>query len=166
METIVNILPLSHKHDPLLMRERVLAGIGQLTHASHWHGRRLRLRLRLEDDVLTFSGGRYRLSPRNIHFVTIDFDITRRNEEAVIEQWAAQFHQLILVVDAKELMESDRFRHEVVIRRLALPAVDRHSDVLLLLMDVDNIMTIAETGEYATTYLGMSSAFADKPYIR
>ena len=146
------------------MRERVLAGIGQLTHASHWHGRRLRLRLRLEDDVLTFSGGRYRLSPRNIHFVTIDFDIARRNEEAVIEQWTAQFHQLILVVDAKELMESDRFRHEVVIRRLALPAVDRHSDVLLLLMDVDNIMTIAETGEYATTYLGMSSAFADKPY--
>lgn len=161
---IVNILPLSHVHDTAQMRERVMAGLAQLANARHWHGRRVGLKLHLKDDVLTFGGGRYHMSPRDIRFVSIDFDISRRSETPIIEQWTAQFHQLILIVDARELMESDCFRHEVVIRRLALPAVERHSDTLLMLLDVDNIMTIAHTGDYATTYLGMCAAFADKPY--
>lgn len=164
MESIVNILPLSRCYDVEKMLSRVLNGIEQFACVRDWHGRHVSFSMQFdaEKNVLTFGRGRYRLPYSTIRFISEDMDHEKHHDVNHVQQWASRYHQLILVVDAQELLESYEFRHEVTARRLALQ--ERYNDVTLMLMDVDNIMEIEDTGDYATTYVGVNAAFGNKPY--
>ena len=162
MESIVNILPLSHRHDVETMRQRVMTGISQLANERTWHGRRVAFKMRFSGDVLTFCGGRKHIPRTDIRFVTVNMDFEHRHNVEMIQQWGAQFAQLVIVVDAQELLESSEFRYVVTAHRLALK--DRYHDVLLMLMDVDRIMSIEDTGDYASTYIGVNAAFGPRAY--
>lgn len=162
MESIVNILPLSYRHDVETMRQRVMTGISQLANERTWHGRRVAFKMKFSGDMLTFCGGRKHIPRTDIRFVTVNMDYEHRHNIKMIQQWGAQFSQLVLVVDAQELLESSEFRYAVTAHRLALK--DRYHDVLLMLMDVDRIMSIEDTGDYASTYIGVNAAFGPRAY--
>lgn len=162
MKSIVNILPLSYRHDVETMRQRVMTGISQLANERTWHGRRVAFKMRFSGDVLTFCGGRKHIPRTDIRFITENMDYEHRHNVEMIQHWGTQFTQLVIVVDAQELLESSEFRYAVTAHRLALK--DRYHDVLLMLMDVDRIMTIEDTRDYASTYIGVNAAFGSRAY--
>lgn len=164
METVINILPLSHRHDVGKILQRVMDGISQFARARKWHGRRVAFSMRFdsENNVLTFGGGKHRLPDSAIRFISLDMDYEHRHDVNAVQQWASQFSRLVIVADAQELLQNPELRHAVTARRLAMQ--ERYFDVSLMLMDVDGIMDIEDTGAYATTYIGVSAAFGGKPY--
>ena len=164
METVINILPLSHRHDVGKILQRVMDGISQFARARKWHGRRVAFSMRFdsENNVLNFGGGKHRLPDSAIRFISLDMDYEHRHDVNAVQQWASQFSRLVIVADAQELLQNPELRHAVTARRLAMQ--ERYFDVSLMLMDVDGIMDIEDTGVYATTYIGVSAAFGGKPY--
>ena len=155
---------MSQRHDVGLMRQRIMEGISLFAEARQWHGRDVAIKMHFDssNEVLTISGGRHHLPVSTIRFITLDLDQGYRREMALINRWASQFSRLIIVVDAKELLESPELRHEVTSRRLAQS--ERYFDVEIMLMDVECIMNIEDTDDYDSTYIGVSAAFGSKPY--
>jgi hypothetical protein len=164
MDTVINILAFSRRHDVDVMRQRVIDGTLQYVHAKRWHGQRVAFNMHFDhaNNALIVGGGRRRLPDSTIRFISQDLDYERRHDVNAVQQWASQFSRLVIVADAQELLQDPELRHDVATRRLALQ--NRYLDVSLMLMDVDGIMDIEDTGDYATTYIGALAAFGSKPY--
>ena len=89
METIINILPMSQRHDVGLMRQRIMEGISLFAEARQWHGRDVAIKMHFDssNEVLTISGGRHHLPVSTIRFITLDLDQGYRREMALINRW-------------------------------------------------------------------------------
>ena len=161
-ELLVNILPISE--EPLLRKKMVnqfLSAIQTLASSTYWNHKKMRFTLTWENNCFTFQGGRYHLPPHSIKFVSVLVDIFDTNINQT--DWLKRYDQFIILAEAKEVAENQTIRLEVAKYRSLMHHHKLHSEEVLLLLDVQNILTIPDSSNYESTMVGILSALAGKP---
>lgn len=160
-ELLVNILPISE--NPLSREEMVnqfLSAVQAMASSKHWNHKKMRFTLTWENNCFTFQGGRYHLSPHCIKFVSVPVDIFDTNTNH--SNWLKRYDEFIILADAKEVAEDQTTRLEIAKYRSLMYRQKLHSEEVLLLLDVQNILTIPDGYSYENTMVGILSALAGK----
>ena len=106
MQTLtVNILPISRKQDEDRRFQSFLTAMRELAESKYWNGKHVAPELSMEGTDLTVSGGRRRLSPHTVHFIQSWLDPEQLKDEDKAGEWMEAFQVLVLVCDARELLE-------------------------------------------------------------
>lgn len=165
MQTLrVNILPVSLKQDPQKSYQYFLLAMRQLAESEYWNGRHVGPALAWNDSNLTVAGGRRQLTPHTIHFMKSDFDAEDLKDEDRADEWMEAFDVLVLVCNARELLEEKAVRHLMTRYRSTMNVHQRYQDTILLLTDVEEVMDIVTAKNYTHTIFGMNAAFGVTPY--
>ena len=161
-ELLVNILPISE--NPLLREEMMnqfLSTVHFMASSKHWNHKKMRFTLTWENNCFIFQGGRYHLPPHCIKFVSVPLDIYSQNVNHT--DWLKEYNQFIILADAKEVAENHTVRLEIAKYRSLMHRQKLHSEEVLLLLDVQKILTIPDGYSYENTVVGILSALAGKP---
>ena len=165
MQTLhVNILPLSLKQDEQQSYQNFLTAIGQMAERKYWNGKRVAPTLSMDGSDLTVQGGRRHLSPHTIHFIHSSLNPSELTDEDRAREWMEAFEVLVLVCDARELLEEKSLRHLMTRYRSAMNVHKRYQDAILLLTGVEQVMDIVPGRNYTHTIFGMNAAFGLKSY--
>lgn len=165
MQTLtVNILPISRKQDEDRRFQSFLTAMRELAESKYWNGKHVAPELGMEGTDLTVSGGRRRLSPHTIHFIQSWLDPEQLKDEDKAGEWMEAFQVLVLVCDARELLEDKAVRHLMTRYRSAMNVQKRYQDAILLLTNVEQVMDIVPGRNYTHTVFGMNAAFGLRSY--
>lgn len=129
-----------------------------------WDGHKKRFQLSYADNEVCISGGRFRIDKHSIHIVSEFPSEEERSSSESLARWLDQYQLIFLICDASELLQSSQIRHDMAFYRMAMRQRGRYLSCYLLLTDVEEIMDIEYTGKYATTMIGICTAFSSKGY--
>lgn len=129
-----------------------------------WDGHKKRFQLSYADNEVCISGGRFRIDKHSIHIVSDFPSEEERSSSESLARWLDQYQLIFLICDASELLQSSQIRHDMAFYRMAMRQRGRYLSCYLLLTDVEEIMDIEYTGKYATTMIGICTAFSSKGY--
>jgi len=130
-----------------------------------WNGMRQNLKLNFQSDIITVSGGRFKLKEHVIHIVSETMtDEKIRNSDELLTEWLANYKLIFLLCDAEELLTLPGIQHEMAFYRMAMRCRGRYFDCFLFLTAADKLIDIEYTGNYFTTYLGICTAFTPKGF--
>ena len=132
--------------------------------SKKWIEQKKRIQLSYESNEVNVSGGRFRLEKHSIHIVSEFPSEEERSSSETLTRWLDRYQLIFLICDASELLQSAQIRHDMAFYRMAMRQRGRYLSCYLLLTDVEEVMEIEYTGKYATTMIGICTAFSNKGY--
>lgn len=129
--------------------------------SKRWNHKKMRFTLTWENNCFIFQGGRYRLSPHCIKFVSVPIDIYNQciNHTDLLNK----YDQFVILADAEEVAKSHTTRLEIAKYRSLMYRQKLYTQEVLLLLNVQNILTIPKGYGYESTMVDILSALAGKP---
>ncbi len=129
-----------------------------------WRNYAIRLSLCWSDSTLFIQSGRYNLPLRSIKVVSDPFKGLEIFHYPSFLSWSKAYALIVAICDVEDLLDDEDTLHQVAAYRSAMLKIGRYSDLILLILHPERIISIQNCKSYKYNYLGVCSALTGHSY--